>query len=203
VTRDRLAPPDYTQRRLRFRQQLGLQPQQKLVLMVGSGFRVKGVDRALQALAALPQPLRDNSVLMILGRDNQAPFEKQARQLGLTDRVHFMGGRDDAADFMFAADLLLHPAYQEAAGMVLLEALAARLPVLVTDSCGYSYHIQRSGGGQVHSSPFCAQRFATQLHEMLISDPRPWQEAATAYLKRTDIFGLAQKAANIIEEVIR
>ncbi|WP_321531210.1 glycosyltransferase family 4 protein [uncultured Desulfuromonas sp.] len=202
VARDRLASADYQQRRQEFRQQLGLKDGEKLLLMVGSGFRVKGADRALEALKQLPDALRNKTQLMILGRDNQAPFERMARQLGLEDRVHFMGGRDDAPSFLFAADLLIHPAYRESAGMVLLEAVAARLPVLVTDTCGYSFHIQRSGAGIVHESPFDLQRFTRELVQMLSGDPRPWQQAAEKYVAQTDIFGLAETAADVIEEVV-
>jgi len=203
VASDRLAPPDYDQRRAGFRRQLGLGPQQKLLLMVGSGFRIKGVDRALTALAALPQPLRQRCQLRILGRDNQRPFERLARQLGLAEQVQFLGGRDDVADFMFAADLLLHPAHREAAGMVLVEAIAARLPVLVTDSCGYSQHIADSAAGLVHRSPFDGRRFARELEQMLTSDPAIWQTAATAYLARTDLVGLAARAVDLIEQEAR
>jgi len=202
VARDRLAGADYQQRRQTFRQQLGVKDDEKLLLMVGSGFRIKGVDRALNAMKQLPETLRSKTQLMILGRDNQAPFERMARQLGLEDRVHFMGGRDDAPCFMFAADLLIHPAYRESAGMVLLEAVAARLPVLVTDTCGYSFHIERSKAGIVHQSPFDSERFAAELVQMLSEETGSWQRAAVEYVAQTDIFGLAETAANVIEEVV-
>ncbi len=202
VARDRLAGADYQQRRQQFRRQLGIQDEEKLLLMVGSGFRVKGVERALKAMQRLPEDLRQKSRLMILGRDNQAPFERLARQLGLEDRVQFLGGRDDAPNFLFAADLLIHPAYRESAGMVLLEAVAARLPVLVTDTCGYSFHIERSGAGVVHQSPFDLDRFTRELTQMLCNETSSWQQAAAQYVAETDIFALAEKAVDVIEEVV-
>ena len=202
VIKDRLAPVDYVQQRADFRRELGLSDDQKLLLMVGSGFRTKGVDRAIAALAALPQPQRQQCVLMIIGQDNSSPFERQARQLGVGSQVRFMGGRDDASRFFFAADLLIHPAYREAAGMVLLEAVAAQLPVLVTDSCGYSFHIERSRAGRVHHSPFELQRFTGELATMLAEDRDIRQQAARDYVAATDIFGLATKAADVIEQVL-
>ncbi|MBW2186718.1 MAG: glycosyltransferase family 4 protein [Deltaproteobacteria bacterium] len=202
VDHDRLAPADYLQQRLEFRHQLEISDSQKMLLMVGSGFRTKGVDRALDAMACLPEPHRQNCVLFIVGRDNSAPFERQARQLGLERQVRFMGGRDDASKFFFAADLLIHPAYREAAGMVLLEAVAAQLPVLVTDSCGYSFHIERSQAGRVHSSPFDLQRFSRELLEMLEEDSDVRQQAARDYIAKTDIFGLATTGADVIERVL-
>lgn len=202
VDRDRLAPADYQQKRLEFRRQLGIGKDQKMLLMVGSGFRTKGVDRAIDALANLPQHHQEKCFLVIVGRDNSLPFERQALKLGLENQVRFMGGRDDASQFFFAADLLIHPAYREAAGMVLLEAVAAQLPVLVTDSCGYSFHIERSQAGRVHSSPFDTQRFCRELVEMIEENPEFRHQAARDYIAITDIFGLATKATDVIEQVL-
>jgi len=200
VVKNQFVAVDYYRQRAEFRQELGLVDEQKLLLMVGSGFKVKGVDRAIAALASLPEPLRQRTVLMILGRDNSSKFKRQARRLGISDKVKFLGGRDDAARFFFAADLLVHPAYREAAGMVLLEAVAAQLPVLATDTCGYSFHIQRSGAGCIHQSPFDLQRFSSELTTMLEKDPRVWQQAAHKYVVTTDIFGLATRAVDVIEQ---
>lgn len=55
---------------------------------------------------------------------------------------------------MAAADLLLHPAYQEAAGIVLLEAVTAGLPVLTTCVCGYAHYIVDANCGAVIDEPF-------------------------------------------------
>lgn len=53
--------------------------------------------------------------------------------------ILFGGGQSDLSCFYFAADYLIHPARKEAAGMVLAEAAAARLPAIVTDICGYAF----------------------------------------------------------------
>lgn len=200
VSKDRVAPLDYQARRMKFRQDIGIQPEQKLLLTVGSGFRVKGLDRVLDALVLLPAELRNICVLMILGQDNQKPFERQAQRLGLSRQVHFMGGRDDAAEFMFAADLMVHPAYRESAGMVLVEAIAAQLPVLVTDTCGYSFHVAQSGAGRVHESPFDIARFSMDMAEMLTGNIEALRLSAAHYLEHVDLFGLAKRAVDIMEE---
>lgn len=194
------APPDYAQRRKTFRKKLGLTPDQKLLLMVGSGFRIKGVARSLKAISLLPESVRATMQLMILGKDRKQPFERLAKKLAIKDQVNFLGGRDDVAEFMFAADLLLHPAHRESAGMILVEAIAANLPVLVSDTCGYSFHIQESGMGIVHASPFDIHRFRDDLMQALEVDPSYWQGCARKYLDKNDLSGLAKKAVDIIEE---
>ncbi|OQY23500.1 MAG: hypothetical protein B6I37_05235 [Desulfobacteraceae bacterium 4572_35.2] len=55
IQKDRLAGDDYAELRATKRRELGLEDDEKMVLMVGSGFKTKGLDRSLQALASLPQ----------------------------------------------------------------------------------------------------------------------------------------------------
>ncbi|MDP4456097.1 glycosyltransferase, partial [Escherichia coli] len=119
-----------------YRQKNGITEQQNLLLQVGSDFGRKGVDRSIEALASLPESLRHNTLLFVVGQDKPRKFEVLAEKLGVRSKVHFFSGRNDVSELMAAADLLMHPAYQEAAGIVLLEAIAAGLPVLTTAVCG-------------------------------------------------------------------
>jgi UDP-glucose:(heptosyl)LPS alpha-1,3-glucosyltransferase len=176
----------------------------KLVLMVGSAFKTKGLDRALRALAALPEALRRRSCLVVVGRGENAPFLRLARRLGVEDRLHLLGGRDDVPRFLLAADLLLHPAYTENTGTVLLEALAAGLPVLATEVCGYGFHVREAQAGLLVSEPFRQEQLNHQLLQMLSPVAAgTWRENALAYVRRTDIFSLPEKAADLIEETAR
>ncbi|MFO6381679.1 glycosyltransferase, partial [Pseudomonas aeruginosa] len=101
-----------------------------------SGFKTKGLDRSLKALAALPKALRRRTRLIAIGQDDPKPFLLQIAALGLNDQVQILKGRSDIPRFLLGADLLIHPAYNENTGTVLLEALVSGLPVLVTDVCG-------------------------------------------------------------------
>ncbi len=202
ISRDRLAPPDAAEIRNRVRRRLSLAPEQLMVLMVGSGFRTKGVDRGIRALAALPAELRQRSRLFVAGRDEARPFARLARQLGVGERVHFLGGRKDVPGLLLAADLLLHPAYRETAGAVLLEAMAAGTPVLATDVCGFGFHVRQAGAGELVPSPFEQESLNRLLARMLSSGERSaWQAAGRAYVARTDVFSRPRKAAEIIERV--
>lgn len=202
IPRDRCAPPDASEVRRRLRRELGVEPQQLMILMIGSGFRVKGVDRGIRALASLPASIRARAALVIVGEDNARPFLRLARRLGVAAQVCFMGGREDIPRFLLAADLLLHPAYRENTGTVLIEAMASGLPVLTTDVCGYSDHVIRAGAGEVLPSPFRQETLDRTLCRMLDPEAREaWAERAKAYVARTDVFSRAEKAAEIIEQV--
>ena len=93
------------------------------LFFVASAFYAKGADRAIAALAALPLDQEVNAKLFIVGRNDETKLRRFAGRLGVDDRVFFLGARMDVPDLLCAADLLIHPARNEAAGIVLLEAI--------------------------------------------------------------------------------
>ena len=202
IARDRLRPPDRDAIRSQLRKDLGIKDDTHMILMVGSGFRTKGTDRAMQAFAALPHAIRDNARLVIIGKDNFRPFKRLAKKLKIADQIVFFHGRDDVPRFLFSADLLVHPAYRETAGIVLIEAMAAGLPVLATDICGYSPHIEQAGAGVLIPSPFSQEEFNRLLPEMLLSPRRPtWIANGQRFVQANDVFSLHARAADYIEAI--
>lgn len=190
--------------RANIRQQNGWAPGDLLLVLIGSGFRVKGLDRAIRSVAALPESLRAATRLVVIGQNRPGEFQMLARRLGIPNRVHFLGGRNDVFKFQLAADLLVHPALSEAAGMVLLESLTAGLPVLCTDVCGYAFHIERANAGRILPSPFSQEICDRAVAEMLQSDKRTaWQANAVAYAAREDLYSCHDTAVNMIERIIR
>lgn len=204
VSRSRQRPPDADLIRARMRSELDVPAAGRLLLTVGSGFVTKGLDRTLQALANLPEPLAERTRLLVIGQDKRGPFERLAGRLGVRDRVEFLGGRDNVLDYMLAADVLVHPAYAESAGIVLLEAVIAGLPVVATAVCGYSGHIVRSGCGRVLAEPFDGDELDRTLLEMLTSpDWVEWSRAGVAYGQRERLFDLPEFALEHIEVCYR
>ena len=201
IQRDRMAGDQAPEQRARVRASLSLQPHNHLLLMVGSGFRTKGVDRAVQVLADLPESLASDTRLLVIGSDDPAPYLRQASRLGVAERVSFLPGQDDIPAFLQAADALLHPAYHENTGNVLLEAVVAGLPVLATDVCGYAPYITRADAGLVHASPFERQRFAEQTETLLTSSRRSqWRENGIRFGQTENLYHRAEFAATVIEQ---
>lgn len=78
---------------------------------------------------------RDDAVLMLVGTgDMQDDVRKQAADLGLLDRVLFMGQRTDVNKLMQAMDVFVFPSLFEGLGIVAIEAQAAGLPVVMGDN---------------------------------------------------------------------
>jgi 1,2-diacylglycerol 3-alpha-glucosyltransferase len=120
-------------RRPEVRQRLGADPDSVLVLCVGRLAREKNVELALAALAATEPQLR----LALVGDGPlRRRLEVESARLGIAERVRFAGPVQPAEmpDVYAAADVLLFPSISETQGLVLVEALAAGLPVVAVDT---------------------------------------------------------------------
>jgi UDP-glucose:(heptosyl)LPS alpha-1,3-glucosyltransferase len=196
----RKAPPDRVAARRDSRRDLGVGDHEHLVLFVGSGFVKKGLDRAIAAFAALPPALRASSRLFVVGEDNAKPFAARVARLGLADRVTFFRGRDDIPRFLFAADALALPAYDENTGTVILEAMIAGLPVLVTENCGYAHYVEDADAGLVVRVPYEQKACNDKLVEILTSPERGrWADNGVAFGERSDIYRLVEHAVDELE----
>ncbi len=197
---DRRAPPDKTAVRQAFRMEHSIAEDEQVLLFLGSGFIKKGLDRVLLAFHALPETVYRRTRLLVVGHDNAEPFRRMARRLGVHARVRFFEGRDDVPRFLFGCDGLVLPAYDENAGMVILEAMIAGLPALVSNNCGYAHYLREAGAGLVTEAPFEQQRFNHQLLELLTSPERArWQANGAALADNPDIYRLAPAAVDYLE----
>lgn len=197
---DRKYDQQIAEARALFRQKNNIGAQDLLLLQVGSDFRRKGVDRSIEALAALPDNIKRYTKLFIVGQDKPGRFASLAEKKGVHENVHFFTGRNDVAELMAAADLLLHPAYQEAAGIVLLEAITAGLPVITSAVCGYAPYIADANCGEVIEEPWQQKMLNEALHKALRSPQlrEAWAENARHYADTKDLYSLPEKAADII-----
>jgi len=199
IARDRIAPANRDDIRADFRREMKLGDDEVLLLMIGSGFITKGLDRSLIAMAALPQSLRDRARLIVIGQDNPSAFMRMAGKLGLSNRVLILKGRDDVPRFLIGADLLVHPAYVENAGMVLLEAIVAGLPVIATDICGYAPYIEDAEAGRLIPSPFRQETCNAMLEEMIYElGESDWSSNGIAFSAVADIYDMPKRAAGYI-----
>ena len=200
IAQDRRAPANAAEIRAEFRREFKLADDDLLLVQIGSGFKTKGLDRSLRALAALPHELKKRTRLIAIGQDDPRSFQLQAKTLGVSDQVQILKGRSDIPRFLLGADLLIHPAYNENTGTVLLEALVSGLPVLVTDVCGYAHYIAEADAGRVLTSPFDQAQLNRTLADMLADDERRafWGRNGLAFAGCADLYSMPQKAADVI-----
>ncbi len=191
---------DYQTIRKQKRESLGLNGE-LLLLFIGSGFKTKGLDRAIEAMSNLPDALKQKTRLYIVGQDNTTrQYKHLTEQFELQNQVSFLGGRDDVPELMIAGDLLIHPAYSENTGTVILEAIISGLPVIATDVCGYAPHIRKADAGLILYSPFEQKLLNQGLETMLTSEKREvWRDNGLEYGKDPNLYRMPETAVNAME----
>ncbi len=111
---------------------------EEVLLFVGRLAREKGLDMLVRAFTLI-QELRPGVRLLLLGR---GPYEEALKakisKLGLKDLVTFAGvvPHEEVPDYYAAADLFVFPSTTETQGLVIIEAMAAGLPVVAVRAPG-------------------------------------------------------------------
>jgi len=188
------------------RQELRVSDSDLLVVMIGSDFKRKGVARAIHALAALPNVEQSTIKLAIIGKGKDGPLKKLSKELGVEEQVQFLGPRKDVPRYLAGADMLLHLALSETAGNAIVEGLVAGLPVLVTRSCGFYFHVQQAEAGMIIGDPTFDQVDFNKLFLEAVSDRhrlKSWGENALAYSDAVDLYSRPRQAVNIMQTILQ
>ncbi len=118
----------------------------------------KRVDKAIRAVRQAtqhPALSTQHSALhlLIIGDGPERPrLESLAQELGLVDRIRFLGKRDDVRDILAQSDFLVHAAIAEGCAYAILESMAAGIPAVVTDSGAAREQIEDGVSGFVVDS---------------------------------------------------
>jgi UDP-glucose:(heptosyl)LPS alpha-1,3-glucosyltransferase len=153
-----------------------------LVLLVGALER-KGLATAIAALAGM----RTAADLLAVGAGDRGGFLRQARELGLQDRVRVEPPRTDVAAAMREADLFVLPTRYDPFGMVVAEAMACGVPVVTSGVAGAAELIEDGVSGKIVADPRDARGFAGAMDEILADESR---RAAMGHAARRAVAGL-------------
>ncbi len=147
---------------LEARRSLGLPEQGRLIAFVGNDYQKKGLGTLLEALKVVPADVR---VAVVGDPSYIARFRQKALELELGQRVHFLGYLKDVSLLYRAADVLAHPTLEDTFAMVVLEAMAYGLPVVVSDAryCGIAGLLTDGVNAQILRSPTDAAELAGHL----------------------------------------
>lgn len=119
--------------RLKISNEFNIPKERKIILLVGSGFKRKGVDNFLKIVALLKSDVQ----AIVVGKDKNIDFYREkAAKLGIKNKVVFTGLRSDVNDFYAASDLFLFPALYEPFPNVTLEAMNCNNVVISSKETG-------------------------------------------------------------------
>jgi glycosyltransferase involved in cell wall biosynthesis len=151
VDADKFYPVDRAVARARYKLPAGA----KVLITVGGLVERKGFHRVIELLPALLQRFPDLHYLIVGGASAEGDWgprlQQQVADLGLQERVHFLGtvAPDALREPLSAADVFVLSTRNEGWANVLLEAMACGLPVVTTDVGGNAEVVARSALGTV------------------------------------------------------
>jgi L-malate glycosyltransferase len=147
------------------------------ILMHISNFRaVKRVPDAVTAFAEVARAIP--SRLILVGDGPERPVALRcARELGVEDRVTFLGKHAAVEELLSCADLFLLPSESESFGLAALEAMACGVPVIGTRVGGLPEVVPPEAGALL---PVGATREMGEAALALLSDPVAWERASCA-----------------------
>ncbi|HSC67258.1 MAG TPA: glycosyltransferase, partial [Cellvibrio sp.] len=181
--------------------ELGLPPDTRIILCLGSGYKTKGVDISISVFAELTKIAAAKLALVIVGKDDPHSYRQQAAKLGVEQQVFFLGPRSPVGDLLHAADVLLHPARKELAGNVLLEAMLCGCPVVASAHCGYAHYIIEQQMGSLIPAQVSPNGIAKLVAEIFAIDTGVWRKRAELFAQTSDVFSRPEVAVKVLEKV--
>ncbi len=148
------------------RKKLGINPDEFLFLFVGTEFKRKGLDNVFKALLQLPL-----CKLLVAGGGPIEQYQKKANLLGIEKQVIFLGMWKDMDLAYQSADAFVLPTLIEPFGMAPLEAMAAKLPVIMSNEiyCGFAMELE-SHEAILLDDPTDTNTLATKMEMLMNTD---------------------------------
>ena len=115
---------------------IGVGESRRVILSVGRLHPQKGMDWLLKTMPGVFERLPEHDLLIVGTGPDETRLRAQARDLQIDDRVHFAGWRDDVPRLMAASSQLVLTSRWEGMPNVVLEAMAAALPIVATNTHG-------------------------------------------------------------------
>ena len=119
-------------KRQEMRRQLGLE-NEFTIGHVGRFNQPKNHPFLLDIFAALLKKEPNAALLLVGGGEGMPKIQAKAQELGIAERVHFLGVRSDVADLMQAMDVFVFPSLYEGLPVTMVEAQASGLPCIISD----------------------------------------------------------------------
>lgn len=160
--------------RAEIRKRYGIGASDFLILFVGMNFEVKGLDTIIAALAKARTTRPEAAIrLLVVGRGNESKYRAIARSHGVAEAVTFAGIQTEGIEKYFrAADAFALLSSFDTFGMVVLEAMAAELPVIVSPNVGAKDLVEDSINGFVLPDCRDADAATERIVRLLDADRR-------------------------------
>ncbi|OQY01684.1 MAG: hypothetical protein B6I26_03555 [Desulfobacteraceae bacterium 4572_130] len=158
----------------KIRNNYGLTDNDIVILFVGMNFDIKGLGRLLKSIAIFTNHGKKHLSLklLVLGKGNKKKYLDIACDLKISDRVIFAGVSRNIEEYYPASDVFVLPSYLDAFGIVVLEAMASGLPVIISDGAGASDVVEHGITGYIIKNKNFEQEIIPLLFTLLDKEKR-------------------------------
>ncbi len=167
----------------------GIAPTRRLMTFIGRLHPQKGLDQLLPHLADTFAALPSHDLLVVGDGPANAALQQQVRELQLTQRIHFVGYRQDIPQVLAASDLLILPSRYEGMPNVVMEAMAAAKPIVCTRVHGIEELLGELTSEQVRDDGEAS--FAKQITRLLQAPAQAEQLGQANLARIAEHFSLA------------
>ena len=155
-----------TDSRAIFRQRWRLAPENVAILFAAHNYSLKGLEPLLESFALMARTC-PAARLLVCGSNRDGRYRRRAAQLGLAAQVRFLGFVDDVRECFASVDLFVLPSFYDACSLVVLEALAAGLPVITTRANGAAELVSDGIDGYIVEAPWAKEQLASRMHQLV------------------------------------
>ena len=186
------------------RSALGIGAEEPVIIFASMNFEIKGLDDILLTLAQLKKQ-NSKFKLIVAGKGNIKKYEKMAKEAQISSNVIFTGvvGKDKLIDLYLAGDLYMMLSKFDTFGMVVLEAMAAGLPVMISSHVGAKDLVQEGENGFIINNPSDYDHIVSKLKILFDENSRRSMSAAayqTAAQNTWDV--VAAKYQNTYNDIL-
>jgi UDP-glucose:(heptosyl)LPS alpha-1,3-glucosyltransferase len=138
ISASRFSSLDPDECRNQIRRHHDLSPQDIVLLFASMNFEIKRLDLVLKSVAdvVVKEDGISNLKLLVVGKGKREKYMTLARELGITNNIIFAGVTNEIEKYYLAADILAMPSRFDTFGLVVLEAMMAGLPVIISRRVG-------------------------------------------------------------------
>ncbi|MBU1446157.1 glycosyltransferase family 4 protein [Patescibacteria group bacterium] len=187
-----------------YRDLLGADDKTKLILSVAELHERKGLKYLVGAVEALIQAGENCKLILVGTGPERENLEKLIQEKKLENNVKLLGFRKDIPHLMATCDIFVLPSLKEAFGLVLIEAMTAKLPIVASDVGGIPEIIEAGINGLL-VSPKNKKELAESIKKYIDSPELAAKFTEIGYTKAKENFDAKMMAKNtekIYEEVL-
>ena len=192
--------PDKEKRR-KIRETYEIADDEVVLMFSGYEFRRKGLEYIIKALPLVKGKVK----LLVVGKDDPNYYKELASKLGVMDKTIFTGFVPDISEYYAASDLFVFPTLYEPFGLVITEALASGLPVIVSEFAGATDIMNDECEGLLLKDPTNPKEIAEKVN-VLVEDENLRKQMSRNARKTVEKYSwdeVARKILEIYEEVAK